>query len=285
MILASDASLYSPTTADTRGIHHCPPCAVDLQAFLTLESLFMDPCFSHHAHSRARAHKCRAFHISASPDSRFLGPASAHRRRGRLLVGTATPPHAPPMLPSPSTILDPPLLVPRASVPLAVRRDDPQQSQSAGLVQLVADRLAQLRSGLVVTPAAISTPAAAPAQQRLVTTRDAQLATLLPAVSVTRFESFRLYATVALDVARGSPAQDRRHRAPPSQSPPPRTRLSRQARHRADPSPPPRPGLSRRAACPRDHRATPSPPTWPQLSCWVARARRLRATPSPPPPG
>ena len=61
--------------------------------------------------------------------------------------------------------------------------------------------LTQLGGGLIITPATISSPAAVPALHRLVSTPDAQLATLIPTVPVTRFASLRLFATCSLDIA------------------------------------------------------------------------------------
>ena len=147
-----------------------------------------------------------------------------------------------------------------------------------------------------------------PALHRLVSTPNAQLATLLPTVPVTRFDSPRHFATSSLDCAR-------RPRASPS--PPPRPRLScRVARARSPfrrpcavvllpasfaaaahdsaeplasrgahspssspPSPPPRPRLSRRVAraCRPSHRVHWSPPPQPQLSRRVAAWRAVIA--------
>ena len=62
----------------------------------------------------------------------------------------------------------------------AVNHPAPPPSPGAGIVPLVADCLTQLSAGLIITPATISSPAALPALQRLLSTPDAQLATLLP---------------------------------------------------------------------------------------------------------
>ena len=70
----------------------------------------------------------------------------------------------------------------------------------------MADCLTQLSGGLIITPATISSPAATPAFQRVVSTPDDHLATLLPTVPVTRFASFRLFATCSLDIALRSPS-------------------------------------------------------------------------------
>ena len=86
-------------------------------------------------------------------------------------------------------------------VPPAVNQAAPPPSLGAGIVPLVADCLTQLSGGLIITPATISSPAAVPALHRLVSTPDAQLATLVPTVPVTRFASLRLFATCSLDIA------------------------------------------------------------------------------------
>ena len=91
----------------------------------------------------------------------------------------------------------PPPLVP----PVQVNQSAPPPSPGAGIVPLVADCLTQLSGGLIITPATISSPAAVPALHRLVSTPDAQLATMFPTVPVTRFASLRLFATCSLDIA------------------------------------------------------------------------------------
>ena len=82
------------------------------------------------------------------------------------------------------------------------------------IVPLVADCLTQLSDSLIVAPATISCPAVVPAPQCLVSTPDAQLATLLPNVSVTRFDSLRPFATSVLDITLHSPSS-----STPSQPP------------------------------------------------------------------
>ena len=71
--------------------------------------------------------------------------------------------------------LDPPrsALAPPPFVPPAVDHAAPPTSPGAGIVPLVADCLTQLSGGPIITPATISSPAAVPALQRLVSTPDA----------------------------------------------------------------------------------------------------------------
>ena len=76
----------------------------------------------------------------------------------------------------------PPPLVPPAVNPAAPPpRPRPLEPALSRWSAVVADCLArtQLSSGLLITPATISSPAAIPAFQRLVWTPDVQLATLL----------------------------------------------------------------------------------------------------------
>ena len=143
--------------------------------------------------------------------------------------------------PARSVLVRPPLVLP------AVYHDVPPPSPGAGIVPLVAKRPTQLSDGLmIVTPGTISSPAAVPALQRLISTPDAQLATLLPAVPVTRFDLRRLFAIISLYIAIG---------------PPLRGRMAPTRRHRTTPSPLSRPRLSRRVAraCGHRRRASPSP--------------------------
>ena len=106
------------------------------------------------------------------------------------------------LVPGPSPSVHP------RSVLLGYDSDAPPPSESprAGIVLLVADCVTQLSNGLIVTPATISSPAAVPALPRLISTPDAQLPTLLPTVPVTRFDSFRLFATISLQIVAGSTA-------------------------------------------------------------------------------
>ena len=82
----------------------------------------------------------------------------------------------------------------------------PAPSPGGSIAQLAADFLTQLSGGLIITPATISSQAAVPALQRLISTPDAQLATLLPTIRVTRFDKLRLFATSSLDIALRSPS-------------------------------------------------------------------------------
>ena len=81
----------------------------------------------------------------------------------------------------------PPPLVP------PVNHSAPPPSPGAGIVPLVADCLTQLSGGPIITPATISSPAAVPALQRLASTPDAQLATLLLTVPLALFDSDSLH--------------------------------------------------------------------------------------------
>ena len=113
--------------------------------------------------------------------------------------------HLPPLSSSPLAPVDLQAFPPVESVPPPlvppVNHSAPPPSPGAGIVPLVADCLTQLSGGLIITPATISSPAAVPALHRLVSTPDAQLATMFPTVPVTRFASLRLFATCSLDIA------------------------------------------------------------------------------------
>ena len=76
----------------------------------------------------------------------------------------------------------------------------PHPLAGACSVPLFADCLKQLGSGLIITPATISSPAAVPAlRAEPSNVSDAQLATLLPSLRVTLFNQLRLFATSSLD--------------------------------------------------------------------------------------
>ena len=165
----------------------------------------------------ASLHSLTTLHVSASPNAFLISLCSLR------LAGVSTFESFLPLLVS--------LAVSHAASP----------SPGAGIVPLVADYLTQLSGGLIVTPATISSPAAVPALQSLVSTPNAQLpvATRLPNVPVTRFDSLCLFATISLDMIA--------LRSPPSSTPPPRSRLGPRVgsarRHRPSPARRKRPGL------------------------------------------
>ena len=74
----------------------------------------------------------------------------------------------------------------------------PAPSPGGSIAQLAADFLTQLRGGLIITPATISSQAAVPALQRLISTPDAQLATLLPLFQRHCSKRRSLFATIFL---------------------------------------------------------------------------------------
>ena len=191
----------------------------------------------------ASLHSLTTLHVSASPNAFLISLCSLR------LAGVSTFESFLPLLVS--------LAVSHAASP----------SPGAGIVPLVADYLTQLSGGLIVTPATISSPAAVPALQSLVSTPNAQLpvATRLPNVPVTLFDSLRLFATISLESGLDMIAL----RSPPSSTPTVAAPVSAgpQGGERSPSSPIPGPSQAPR----------------PRLSRRVVRAHRYRALPSQPP--
>ena len=181
-ILYLDASLHSPTTS-----HHRPhPSSLfepaDSQASPTLESFL----------ARFPVHS-----PPPQPEGGGVAHCSGVCDRNTIL-----------RTPAASLPVDSPRSVsaPAPLVPFAVIHADPPPSPGAGIVLLVADCLSHI-CGLILTPATTSesSPATVPALQRLLATPDPRLASLLPTVPVTRFDSLHLFATISLDIGLGSP--------------------------------------------------------------------------------